>query len=508
MRHPRNEGRQQFRGSQLKYETLRRQKDTLRIIFENLPVGVMVADADGKLLFFNAAAEKILGGSATKANPAEWGGAYGWYLPDQNTLLVAEQLPLARAIRGEEFSDELIFVRSPQQPSGVFISVSGRAVRSVMGLTGGVVIFHDATEQQRSLQTNVLLTHDKQGVIQYVNPAFESITGYSREEVLGKTPRILNSGRQDAGFYRQLWSQIVAGRPFQGTFVNRKKTGEPYWVEQTITPIHDEAGNLTYFFSVTHDVTELRKSQEQDMQLRLAREVQQRFYAAPPTMPGFDVAAAAYPAVETGGDYFDFIAMPGGGLAIAVGDVEGHGFGSALVMALTRAYLRSFAAMGLELEQILAQVNRMLVKDLRDGCFVTLILAGLDLQTNALSYASAGHVSGYVLRQSGEVECVLDSTGPPLGLFPESKFFRRPPVTLHPGEVVVLLTDGLTESAAPDGTEFGAERVLQYIRAHREKSAQQLVEGLQQEARAFCANALQDDDITLVVLKVKQEPSR
>ena len=215
----------------MKYETLRRQKDTLRIIFENLPVGVMVADADGKLLFFNAAAEKILGGSATKANPAEWGGAYGWYLPDQNTLLVAEQLPLARAIRGEEFSDELIFVRSPQQPSGVFISVSGRAVRSVMGLTGGVVIFHDATEQQRSLQMNVLLTQvveqigdcviltDKQGVIQYVNPAFESITGYSREEVLGKTPRILNSGRQDAGFYRQLWSQIVAGRPFQGTLL-------------------------------------------------------------------------------------------------------------------------------------------------------------------------------------------------------------------------------------------------------------------------------------------------
>ena len=158
----------------------------------------MVADADGNLLFFNAAAEKILGGSATKANPAEWGGAYGWYLPDQNTLLAAEQLPLARAIRGEEFSDELIFVRSPQQPSGVFISVSGRAVRSVMGLTGGVVIFHDATEQQRSLQMNVLLTQvveqigdcviltDKQGVIQYVNPAFESITGYSREEVLGK----------------------------------------------------------------------------------------------------------------------------------------------------------------------------------------------------------------------------------------------------------------------------------------------------------------------------------
>ena len=88
--------------------------------------------------------------------------------------------------------------------------------------------------------------------------------------------------------------------------------------------------------------------EEHEVQLRLARQIQQKFYRPAPQVPGFDVAAAAYPAYETSGDYFDFILSPHDRMYIAVGDVEGHGFGLALVMALTRAYVRSFSAMGLE----------------------------------------------------------------------------------------------------------------------------------------------------------------
>lgn len=76
----------------------------------------------------------------------------------------------------------------------------------------------------------------------------------------------------------------------------------------------------------------------------LARKVQQQFYGCAPLVAGFDLGEASYPAYETGGDYFDFIAMPNGHLGIALGDVEGHGFGSALVMALTRAYVRLVGA--------------------------------------------------------------------------------------------------------------------------------------------------------------------
>jgi len=355
-----------------------------------------------------------------------------------------------------------------------------------------------------TLPVGVMLT-DTQGIIQYVNPAFESATGYPRHEVLGQTPQLLKSGQHPDEFFSHLWTQLRNGQSFQGTIVNRKKTGELYWAEQTITPIRDGTGDLTHFVAVLQDVTELRKKQEQEVQLRLAREVQQRFYGAAPKLPGFDLGAAAYPANETGGDYFDFIPMANDSLAIAVGDVEGHGFGSALVMALTRAYLRSFAAMDLGMDEILTQVNHMLVKDLESECFVTLALARLDLRRRLLTYCGAGHVPGFVLGPWGDVVCRLESAGPPLGLFLESKFVCQDPIPLEPGDVAVFLTDGITESVAPDGTEFGTERTLEYVWAHHREPASRIADGLHRAARTFAFNEPQDDDTTSVIVKVNLE---
>jgi sigma-B regulation protein RsbU (phosphoserine phosphatase) len=355
-----------------------------------------------------------------------------------------------------------------------------------------------------TLPVGVMLT-DTQGIIHYVNPAFESATGYSRQEVLGHTPQLLKSGQHPDQFFSHLWTQLMNGQTFQGTMVNRKKNGELYWAQQTITPIRDNTGDLTHFVAVLQDVTELRRKQEQEVQLRLAREVQQRFYGAAPVMPGFDLGAAAYPANETGGDYFDFIPMPNDCLAIAVGDVEGHGFGSALVMALTRAYLRSFAAMDLGPDQILAQVNQMLVKDLESECFVTLALARLDLRRRLLTYCGAGHVPGFVLGPWGDVVCRLESSGPPLGLFPESNFACQEPIPLEPGHIAVFLTDGITESTAPDGTEFGTQRALEHVWDHHLEPASRIADGLHCAARAFAFNEPQDDDTTSVIVKVNLE---
>jgi PAS domain S-box-containing protein len=378
---------------------------------------------------------------------------------------------------------------------------------------GTIVMLRDSTQDPKATQTFVLLSRvveqiadsviisDTQGVIQYVNRAFEATSGYGRDEALGKTPRILKSGRHDAEFYRQMWAQVAQGLPFKGMVINRKKTGELYWTQQTITSMRDRSGCLTHFVSVSQDITELRKKQEQEFQLQLARDVQQRLYAVPPVVSGFDIGAAAHAADETGGDYFDFIAMADGSLLIAVADAKGHGFSSALVMALTRAYVRCFAAMQMELDELLAHVNQMLLKDLDHGDFVTLFLGRLDTSRRTLSYASAGHVPGLILLKSGEVKCMLDSTGPPLGLFPVTKFSLQQPVSLNPGEIAVFLTDGVTESATPQGHQFGIERVLDHIRGLSHKSASLIADGIYHAARAFVQGDLQDDDITSVVIK-------
>jgi serine phosphatase RsbU (regulator of sigma subunit) len=264
----------------------------------------------------------------------------------------------------------------------------------------------------------------------------------------------------------------------------------------------DENGRVSHFVAVIQDISEALKIQEREVQLRLARQIQQKFYRPAPTVEGFDVAAAAYPAYETSGDYFDFITLPHNRLGVAVGDVEGHGFGSALVMALTRAYVHSFAAMGLEVDQILTQVNRMLVDDLGDGCFVTLMLASLDLGSRSLVYAGAGHIPGYVLSPSGAVQHTMESSGPPLGLFPNVRFSRNPPITLHPGQLLVMLTDGITESTSPDGVEWSARGALSYLVTHSHQTAGQLTEGLYREAQRFACNEPQKDDITSVIIKV------
>ena len=363
--------------------------------------------------------------------------------------------------------------------------------------TQTVVLLSRIVEQ---IADSVILT-DTHGIIQYVNPAFEATSGYGRDEAIGKTPRILKSGRHDPEFYRQMWEQLARGLPFKGMVINRKKTGELYWVQQTITSMRDKSGRLTHFVSVSQDITELRQKQEQEFQLQLARDVQQRLYATPPVVSGFDIGASAHPADETGGDYFDFIPMADGSLLIAVADAKGHGFSSALVMALTRAYVRCFAAMQMELDELLARVNQMLLKDLDHGDFVTLFLARLDPGHRTLSYASAGHVPGLILLNSGDVKCMLDSTGSPLGLFSGSKFTLQLPISLDPGEIAVFLTDGVTESTTPDGNQFGTQRVLDKIRALSHNSASTIADGIYHATRAFVQGDIQDDDITSVVIK-------
>jgi PAS domain S-box-containing protein len=109
-----------------------------------------------------------------------------------------------------------------------------------------------AIEQSADL---VLIT-DRAGVIEYVNPAFEALTGYSREEAIGQTPRLLKSGQQSPELYRELWATIMSGNVFRGILANRKKSGEIFYAEKSITPVRDSDGKIAHFISNDRDITE------------------------------------------------------------------------------------------------------------------------------------------------------------------------------------------------------------------------------------------------------------
>ena len=350
--------------------------------------------------------------------------------------------------------------------------------------------------------TDSVMITDKSGIIEYVNPAFESITGFATDEAVGKTPRIVKSGRQGADFYKELWDCISEGKPFRGTLINRKKTGELYWGEQTITPVTDDTGSITHYVSVVRDGTDSHKKQEQEVQLRLAREVQQRFYTRPISLPGFDMDAAAYPADETGGDYFDLIPMGDNDLYVGIGDISGHGLGSAILMALMRAHVRSFAELQLGPGEMLARTNRMLMADLEHSQYATLLLLRISHGRSSLTYSSAGHPPGLLLNCNGEVEHILDSTAVPLGLFNSGEF----PVIelpLRPKQILVLVTDGITESATAEDRDFGVAGILEYVRAHYSETASEIAHGLCHAAKVFAGSEHQRDDLTSVVLKIQ-----
>ncbi len=238
-------------------------------------------------------------------------------------------------------------------------------------------------------------------------------------------------------------------------------------------------------------------------EMHLARQIQQRLFpAAPLPLAGFDISGASYPAQATGGDYFDYVPMGDGSLGVAIGDVCGHGFGPALLMAEMRAYLRAFVLTHTDVGEIVTLVNRTLALDVSDGRFATLLLAHLDPRTRSLVYVSAGHTTGYILHASGEVKSQLPSTSLPLAILPDSQYVTEPARTLEAGDLILLLTDGIVEAHADDEELFGIERVLAHLKANGSRSAREIVDTLYGAVRDFCGAKAQLDDMTAIAIKV------
>ncbi len=490
----------------------------LQQILDSVADGVVVADQEGRFLLFNPAAERILGIGLMDVPQQDWPSVWGCYRPDGVTPFPADELPLACALRGETVTGAEVFIRNASTPAGVWLSVNATPLRGPGGrLEGGVIVFRDVTVlkqemRQVELLSNVVeqtadgvLVTDARGRIEYVNPAFERITGYSREELLGRTPAVLKSGEHGLKFYAGLWRRLMSGEVFRGTIKDRRKSGEVFLAEQTITPVRGPAGGFEHLVSVAKDVTSLRRAEQQEHALQVARRVQQRLFpSAPPSIRGLDIHGRAFVADATGGDYFDFIPLPGECLGLVIGDVSGHGLDSALVMAELRAVVRATARTVSEVGESLSVVNRVLVADTEDARFATLLLAVLHLPSRSLRYANAGHPPGYVLDASGRVKLQLGALGPPLGLFSEAAFSSHDGLRLSAGDSLVLFTDGVTESESPAGTPFGLDRLLEVVRARRGAPASSLVEAIRDAVQEFTDRAPLQDDLTVVVCSVEE----
>lgn len=315
-------------------------------------------------------------------------------------------------------------------------------------------------------------------------------------------------GRVPAEVGARPLDRAVAGRIIdqEECLVRTPAAPDGTWVSVSGRPLRGETGEIRGGVLVLRDVNAKRASErrlhERQMEMELAASVQQSLYpCSPPNVAGLDVAGAVYPADETCGDYYDFIPLPDGSLCLAVGDVSGHGLGPALVMAETRAYVRSLAATGTAPQTTLARSNAMLAHDLVDGLFVTMLLLDVNPFTRALSWASAGHTPGLLLDGEGKLKAELIRTGRPLGMFDDSTYETRNSIVFEDGDVLVLMTDGATEAVSPDGELFEEAGVMEVVRRHRDLPAAEILDRVYESIREFSAGLSSRDDVTLLVCK-------
>ena len=243
------------------------------------------------------------------------------------------------------------------------------------------------------------------------------------------------------------------------------------------------------------------EKQRRDHELQLAREIQRSLFPPlNPEIPGFEVAAESRSCYEVGGDCYDWIDLGSGRLAFVIADVSGKGTPASLLMASVHASIQALAGTAGP-AQVIERLNRFLFARTQANRYVTLFYAELDAAARRLTYVNAGHVPPYRVTPDGTVSRLLTG-GLVLGIL-DPVTYEAGEVRLDPGDVLAVVTDGVTEANSPDEREFGDERVCKALRALSKGSAAAILEGLLTAVNQWTGAAGSSDDLTALVLKAR-----
>jgi sigma-B regulation protein RsbU (phosphoserine phosphatase) len=260
---------------------------------------------------------------------------------------------------------------------------------------------------------------------------------------------------------------------------------------------------------INHMAGGLQQRMVLEQSLAVAMEVQQSLL--PPGDPAsefLDVAGRTHYCDQTGGDYYDFIDLApteSASLLVAVGDVMGHGIAAALLMASARAALRTQAMDRPELAGLLTKTNRILALNNRKSRFMTLALLKIDGKARRITWASAGHDPTILFDPRSDVFEDLEGGDLPLGLDPSVEYQEFAREALVPGAILVIGTDGVWEMPDDHNIRFGKDRVQEVVRRNHKRSAKEIAAALEESLTHFRASRAPEDDVTFVIVKVREQ---
>lgn len=272
--------------------------------------------------------------------------------------------------------------------------------------------------------------------------------------------------------------------------------------DSTITDLQNKNRELTKAYE------ELKAAQAQiiekerlEKELQVASEIQTSIL--PQTLPeleGYDFGALMIPARAVGGDFFDIIPLSKNKVGIIIGDVADKGVPSAIFMSQTHALLYAMATRNAPPDRVLQRVNHLLLKIGESSLFVTVLYGVLDKRTNQFTYARAGHELPIIVTKDGKAETAPYDQGQLMGVLQEL-ILDEQTITIPPGGMIFLYTDGAIDARHANGDSFGLDRLIIEVGDYRDGTAQDQCDRIWQKLSAFQSDNAQEDDVTLVVIK-------
>lgn len=245
------------------------------------------------------------------------------------------------------------------------------------------------------------------------------------------------------------------------------------------------------------------EKQKMEDELLIAKQIQRGLLPASlPAIPHAAIAAVNISSKQVGGDYYDVIALENDRFVIAIGDVSGKGAPASLLMANLQAAIRALVPLGLPLSDLTRLVNDLLCDNTGGERFITFFWGILDVPARTFRYVSAGHNPPILFHRDGSLE-LLEKGGLILGIMKTTVPYEEGSVTLLPDDLLVLYTDGVSESMSAEGEEWGEEKLVSLVKRNLADDPEATISRVVDAVKEHSKNAPQSDDITMVVVKME-----
>jgi PAS domain S-box-containing protein len=381
----------------------------------------------------------------------------------------------------------------------------------------GELLVKGANAAEEGITISTMTEEDRPLI--FVNKGFERLTGYKRNEVLGKNCRFLQGHGTSPEAVTRLREAVNNEEACTVELLNYKKDGTPFWNRLSITPIRDNDQTVTHYVGIQSDISDLKDTKArlemaneelQQFQDRIVKDLEQaktvQKFLLPSVLP--ETASVKFhslfvPMDELGGDFFDVIRLSESQYGILIADVTGHGIAAALLTFMSSTTFRNASAGIYSSAETINLTNQRLYQRMPGDAFVTMFYAIYDTETKKLTYTQAGHPQAYVIRKNTKEVIPLHTGGTIIGIFSKNEVeFTEKEIQLIPGDKLLFYTDAITDTIEKSFTKEVDKTFQNFLTENAACDLEVLFEEIYTFGLICCHRAKYPDDFTLLGMEV------